>query len=142
MNALDNIVENYLRFVFKWDENDKKDTDLDEYLDEDFKFSAVNNWEDGFDIVDWYEGRGDYAENGHYGCGRQGSLSDLLDFGETCDAIRIIQEFYSEYGGDSLMSYDDLAPEKVIRNYAYVFAFSKSSEEMKDGLLKPNWKES
>ena len=140
---LNKIVTEYLRFVFSMDEDDNcvrwcdKTTapDFDEYLEETFKFSATNNWESGFDIVDWYESRGDYALDGHYKCGRQGSINDLLDFQTTCDVINFIQEYFLDnYGDECLMDTLNLTPEKVIRNYAYVFCYEKDIDELKEIL--------
>uniref|UniRef100_A0A6C0F181 Uncharacterized protein n=1 Tax=viral metagenome TaxID=1070528 RepID=A0A6C0F181_9ZZZZ len=61
MNELNVIVEDYIRFVFSWDEDDdrkrwseKTETntpEFDNYLEDNFKFSAVYNWECGFRMV-------------------------------------------------------------------------------------------
>lgn len=118
MVILDKIIRNYFLFVFLWDENENgekwcKKTDdpmFNQYLENEFKFSAVDNWESGFDIVEWYEGTGEYAINGHYKCGRQGSIENLIDSKEKL-------------------------PSMVLRNYAYKYLYRLSLNELKDILL-------
>jgi hypothetical protein len=52
--------------------------------------------------AEWYEGIGDYAEDGDYNCGRQGPVSDIIDF-------------YPANG--------DYSPEMALRNYAAAYIY-------------------
>ena len=118
MVILDKIVKNYFLFVFLWDEdeNGKKwcektdDPTFNQYLESDFKFTAVDNWESGFDIVEWYEGTGDYAINGHYKSGRHGSIANLVDCKEK-------------------------SPEMVFRDYACNYLYRLSLNNLREILL-------
>ena len=125
MDKLNTIVKDYIRFVFSWDEDDdgkrwseKTETntpEFDNYLEDNFKFSAVYNWECGFDIVEWYEGIGDYAEDGHYKCGRQGEVADIIDFNP---------------------SQGDYSHEMALRNYACSYLYHMSVEDLRSLLRK------
>ena len=50
--------------------------------------------------LEWYEGIGDYAEDGHYKCGRQGEVADIIDFNP---------------------SHGDYSHEMALRNYAAAY---------------------
>jgi hypothetical protein len=123
MDALKLVVENYIRFVYLWEEDEngqrwcEKPEDL-YYLANEFKFSAVNNWESGFDIVEWYEGIGDYAKDGHYKCGRQGSVVELV-------------------AASNLKRKEGLHFEMTLRNYAYDYLYKLSIQDLRR-LLQPN----
>jgi hypothetical protein len=135
MDKLNETIADYVRFVYSWDQDDdgthwsEKITDptFNDYLSDGFKYSAVGNWECGFDIVEWYEGIGDYAENGHYKCGRRGDVVDLLDF--TCGDHR--QESL-----DFIRSYKTLSPEMVLREYACSYLYHMSVEDLRRLLKK------
>jgi len=123
MEELNKVVENYIRFVYFWeeDENGQKWCEKPEdlyYLANEFKFSAVNNWESGFDSVEWYEGRGDYARDGHYKCGRQGSVAELV-------------------ATSNLKRREGLHFEMTLRNYALYYLYNLSTEDLRC-LLKSN----
>lgn len=139
MEEIDEIFGNYLRFVFSWeeDENGNKwsekmdDPDFGRYLKTDFRFSAVNNWNNGgFDIAEWYEGTGDYAKDGQYDCFHQGFVADILDFNSTCEAIRFIENCYI------LMDYKNICPKMVIRNYITAYLYQISAKNLRDLLLQ------
>ena len=118
MEELNKVVENYIRFVYFWeeDENGQKWCEKPEdlyYLANEFKFSAVNNWESGFDIVEWYEGIGDYATDGHYKCGRKGSVVDLIN------ASKLIT------------TRQGLHFEMTLRNYACDYLYNLSTDDLR-----------
>ena len=126
MEMLKDICYKYYLFVY----NDIKDYDiikrknseeLEEYLEEDFKFMAVNDYASGYDIIHFCDS----------------NINNMIDFNTGCKLIKKIQTFYEEnYGKDSLMDYNDISPEKVIRNYAYVLLYEMSMEELKDLLFE------
>jgi len=131
MNNLENlhkIIEKYLKFVHLWYEDN--DNSLEEFHIDKFKFYALNNWDcGGFDIVDWYEGTGDYATDGHYKCCRQGAVADLLDFNSACQVIQNIKDF-DFYQNEDEEELDYSTPEMVIRNYAYVYLYKLTNHEL------------
>ena len=126
MLMLKDMCYKYYLFVY----NDNKDKDiikrknseeLEEYLEEDFKFMAVNDYDSGYDIIN-------FCDN---------NINNMIDFNTSCKIIKKIQTFYEEnYGKDSLMDYNDISPGKVIRNYAYVLLYEMSMEELKDLLFE------
>jgi len=140
MNALNKIVNNYIRFVFAWDEdengenwkNKTNDPKFDEYLEEEFKFSSVNNYHNGFDIVSWYMGIDDYDKNGHYGCDHQGDINNIIDFKTACEVLTIINNYMAEFD----ITFTDYDPYDIIRQYAYVYANSMSLDDLKKILLQ------
>jgi hypothetical protein len=113
----------YKYYLFVYNDNKDKDIikrknseELEEYLEEDFKFMAVNDYDSGYDIINFCD------------C----NINNMIDFNTSCKIIKKIQTFYEEnYGKDSIMDYNDISPEKVIRNYAYVLLYEMSMEELK-----------
>lgn len=115
IDELNFIINVYLKDVF---DNIDIDTDDGNWLD-DFRFKAVNDWETGYDII--YEGRSNFRE--------------LLDFPTTCEVISLIQTWIRDnYGEESLMTTHDLTPEKVIRNYAYIYTYGMDDEQLEELL--------
>ena len=132
MEQIDQIFGEYFRFVFAWDENDNgrkwcemtDDPEFAEYLEIYFNNSAMN-----MDFVEWYEGTGDYAENGHYKCGRKGAVSDILDFQSCCEVIRIIEQY-----SDFEMDYANITPEILMSNYLDVYLGRLTADDLRDIL--------
>ena len=125
MDKTNRIIRLYLRFVLLWDLDEDgnhwcdKTDDITEYLDEDFRSSALYT----FDIVSWYEGDGDYADDGHYKCGRQGSVSDIMDADSICRAIQFIET-------DEPMDYRYITPGMVLFNYMRVYLHDMSTDDL------------
>ena len=146
MNRLKSIVNSYLCFVFVWEEDDngKKwcektdDQKFEYYLENDFKFSAVNNWESGFDIVEWYEGAGDYSPKGHYKCFKQGNVSELFYFDSENKMSYFDQKCYdNNHYEDTLNDNKDFSPEMVLRSYAYTYLHELSLDDLREILSLP-----
>lgn len=115
IDELNFIINIYLKEVF---DNIDIDTDDGNWLD-DFRFKAVNDWETGWDIID----------------GRRSNFRELLDFPTTCEVISLIQTWYRDnYGEENLMTTWELTPEKVIRNYAYIYTFGYDDDELMELL--------
>ena len=116
--------------MFSWDENDNgrrwcemtDDREFAEYLEVYFRNSAMN-----MNFLEWYVGTGDYAEDGHYKCGRKGAVADILDFKSCCEVIRIIEQYY-DFGTD----YANITPELVISNYLDVYLGRLSADDLRD----------
>ncbi len=119
MDKLHSLIHTYMKFVLLHDLNDDgknwsefvNKPEFEEYLETRIFENSVCSV---FDIVDWYEGTGDYAENGHYRCGRQGSVCNLMDATTICEAIQII-------AGEYALDYRYIIPEIVLRNYTHVY---------------------
>jgi hypothetical protein len=130
MDKIHRIIRRYLRFVILWDLDEDgnnwcdKTDDITEYLDKDFRSSALYT----FDIVSGYEGDGDYAGDGHYKCGRQGSVSEIMDADTICRAIQIIET-------DEPMDYRYITPGMVLCNYMRVYIHSMSTDELVNLIL-------
>jgi hypothetical protein len=115
IDELNFIINLYLKDVFN---SMDIDTNNEDWLD-DFRFKAVNDWETGYDIIE----------------GRCSNFRELLDFPTTCEVISIIQTYYRDnYGEESLMTTHELTPEKVIRNYAYIYTYGMDDEELRELL--------
>jgi hypothetical protein len=131
MDQLNTVIVKYLKFVFAWDLDDdgnhrnENTAFIDEYLRENFSYSASF----AFDIVEWYEGIGDYSDIGHYARGSQGTVSTLMDATTICQAIRAIAL------DDDPMDYRYITPEMVLRNYTQVYVHDMSVEDLKALLL-------
>jgi hypothetical protein len=115
IEELNLIISLYLIEVFNSMDIDTAD---EEWLD-DFRFKAVNDWETGYDIIE----------------GRRSNLVELLDFPTTCEVISLIQTWLRDnYGEENLMTTWELTPEKVIRNYAYIYTYGYDDEELRELL--------
>ena len=131
LNQLDEYMKMYYQFVRRLDINTKEST-VEDYLMEDFKFSAGNNYVSGFDFVDWLLGKGEMAE--HYGAKTKiSSLDNLLSFKDTITIINRIVKYYQENYGDQYIDFiKDLTCEKLLRHFIYIDLNEKSFEEMKE----------
>lgn len=136
MNAQANVFDylnEYFQFVWEHDENEKRETDLNDYLEEDFKFSAGNNWESGFDFVDWLLGQGDMGE--HYkATAKMPCLHALLTFRETCSITSRIIKYYEDNYDDATSFTKEITCESVLRHLAYVELAEMSVEDLKELL--------
>lgn len=137
-------LKEYFQFVFQWDEDENgirwcektDDPSFDDYLEEVFKFSATNNWESGFDFVDWLLGQNDMGN--HYNAtAKIQSLDNLLTFKETCCITNRIVKHYESVYGDASCFLDEITCESVLRHLAYVELAELSLEDLRE-LLNTN----
>ena len=124
MDKIHRIIRRYLQFVMLWDLDEDGNhwcdkTDITDYLIENFRSSALYT----FDIVSWYEGDGDYASDGHYKCGCQGLVSEIMDADTICRAIQIIET-------DEPMDYRYITPGMVLCNYMRVYLYDMSTDDL------------
>jgi len=133
LNVYD-LIADYIRFVYEWDENDKKKIDLDEYLIEDFKFSAANNWESGFDFVDWLLADSPDMRNHYKVEPKVKCLWDCISFKESCSVIDRIITYYTSNFGHSVPFTHEITCESVLRHLVYVEINEKSTEELREIL--------
>jgi hypothetical protein len=130
LNTLEDWVNEYYQFVWRLDEN-TNESNIENYLMEDFKFSAANNWNGGFDFVDYLLGEGLMAE--HYGAiAKIPSLDNLLSFKDTITIINRILKYYENDYGFPFDFFKDLTCEKILRQLVYVDLAEKSFTEMKE----------
>jgi hypothetical protein len=116
----------YFKWVWNLNENTNETKNFEEYVMEDFRFSAVNNYKCGFDFVDWLLGDGEMEKK--YGAtAKVSSLENLMNFKQTCQAITRIKTFYLDnYGND----FDDISEENVLRHLAYVELYERDFESI------------
>jgi len=119
MNVYD-LIADYFRFVYKWDENDKKETSPSEYLDEDFKFSAGNNWESGFDFVEWLLAESLDMKNHYKVQPKVDCLNKLLTFKETCAISSRIIKYYEDNYDDATAFTKEITCESLLRHLVYI----------------------
>ena len=120
VNELEELCGEYYKYVFnEMVAVQELPEDMEEWLEETFKFAAVNDTEE---FYNWY------GEN-------HGDPNDLLDFNSTCHIIKHIQKYYEEnYGKDSIMDYEKFTPRYILNNFAYVTLYAMSLEEVKELL--------
>jgi hypothetical protein len=124
-----NLIQQYLLFVWKYNNNTMETENFEDYVMEDFRFSAGNNWVDGFDFVDWFFGED--VMYTHYGATSKGkNLDNVMNFAQTCRAINRIKNFYEEGFGDAETLLKDMTPENILRHLVYVDLYEKSFEEI------------
>jgi hypothetical protein len=126
---INTLISQYLKFVWKHNNNTNETTSFEEYVLEDFRFSAGNNWDGGFDFVDWFLGQGDMAEY-YRATPKSNTLERIMNFGETCRAINRIKEFYeNEYGNVECFLEDMSSAENVLRHLVYVTLYEDMTFE-------------
>ena len=119
-------IHEYIKFVFKYDRDDdcnlwceKPITELDEYLNDSFKFSATNNWESGFDFVDWLNGKGDMG-NFYEAIKKPKIYRSIVNNSEIM--YEIIKKLITYYeNNNKSISFDNISSEKIICMYVYVY---------------------
>lgn len=130
METIDDLFSDYLRFVLSVDEDDDgqkwcEKTDITEYLEYVFRESVINNW----CFSDWYEGVGDYADDGHYGCGSRGEIENILDSKSTCGAIRRIMGTPGV-----IIDFAEITPESLMDAYLEAYLWHLSVDDLRDIL--------
>lgn len=115
---LEQLCGEYYKFIFNEYNTDIEGfspEDIEEWLDEDFKFIAVNDTNEFYNWLD--------------------EPDSLLDCKSTCYLIKHIQKWYEDqYGKDSIMDYDKLTPRYIINNLAYITLHEMNTEDLR-GLL-------
>jgi hypothetical protein len=120
INELEELCGEYYKYVYN-EMVAEQPEDIEEWLDETFKFAAVN---DTFEFYNWYE------EN-------EGNPNDLLDLKSTCYLIKHLQKWYEEqYGKDSIMDYEKFTPRYILNNFAYVTLHAMDMEDLKNLLIE------
>jgi len=143
-NIYDYINE-YIQFVYEWDEDtnseeggkwcDKKLTkENEEKFEEDFKFSAGNNWETGFDFVEWLLANSDDMKNFYKVEPKVGCLHKLLTFQETCRIINRIITYYEDNYDDASVFTNDISCESVLRHLVYIELAEMNLDDLKELL--------
>jgi len=130
LNQLYEYIKMYYEFVWRLDIN-INDSNVEDYLMEDFKFSAGNNFFDGFDFVDYLVGEGDMAE-GYGAIAKIPSLDNLLSFKDTISVINRIVKYYENEDDNGIDFFKDLTCQKLLRQLVYVDLAEKSFTEMKE----------
>ena len=114
MNRIQTYIESYITFVFYKHRSRNKYTDLDAYLENEFKYVACN-WDNEYNFVQWL-----------------GSIKDkLLTPTTVCTMIRTIQAYY---GDDPIIKnvYLELTPKLTLLHYCYCIVQQMTAEKMKE----------
>ena len=125
INELEELCKEYYKCVYSENQDRIEDftpEEIEEWIEEDFKFRAVN---DEVEFWSWcYK--------------RQGlDINELLDIYSICHIIKHIQKWYGEnYGEDSIMDYKRFSPRYILNNFAYVTLHAMSMEDLKELLFE------
>ena len=131
MEIIDNHINKYFEFVFKFDRDDdgnlwceKSLNNLEDYFKNEFIFSATQNWMSGFNFVDWLNGTGDMGEF-YKAIEKPGVYESIIN--DSNLMYQIIKEImlYYENTKDESITFDNLNPEKILCIYAYIYAVKK-----------------
>lgn len=114
-NDLEFICNEYLNYVFDEMFPDKDNVDWDNDIDwwrENFGFVATNDYDDGYDINEWFDNTFENEE-----------MKNVFNCPDNIfDAIRYINDWYeNRYGPESIMDWEKLSEDYLLRNYAYVY---------------------
>jgi len=123
--ALINICKMYFSSIFKeiLESSDIGDTIDNDWWTESFLFEATNNWKEGdYDLVNFI--RNNETDN----------LNDIIQE-DSLDIIKYINTYYQDnYGSESIMNWENLNNEFLIRNFCYVYGH-QNIDEIRDNLL-------
>jgi hypothetical protein len=124
MELLNKEIKSYLKYVWeqekdyimglKFGENYTYNT-LDEYLEDKFKFDALNDWKTGYDFYEWCEF--------NYNNLRYSTHYKLISY--------IVNYYESNFGDLGSFNMKDLSIGYVLNHYAYVKGSEMSIDELK-----------
>ena len=117
MNRINTYIECYIAFVYHKHRSPNKYSDLNSYLEDEFKYVACN-WDNEYDIVKWLGS----------------TVSSLLTPTTICTMIQAIQKYY---GDDPCLKhvYLNITPDNVLRHYCYSVIHDMSAEKIKNYIL-------
>lgn len=120
---INEYIYEYLSYVIEQEEIIKNDlTNEDKY--EEFIFKAGNDWEHGYDFIEWLQSEKNiYYEN-------------LMTLQMLTEMYKTVNNWYSDnYGDDCLIDWKKITPSFVLRHYIYYF-INSSLNEVKENLIK------
>ena len=128
MESIHNYITEYFEFVFKIDCDEdgnlwceKPFNTLGDYFEGEFIFSATQNWESGFNFVDWLNGTGDMGEF-YKAIEKPGVYQSIIkDSNIMHQIIKVIMTYY-ENTNDEYITFDNFNPEKILCLYVYIYA--------------------
>lgn len=123
LKMIDGIINKYIQFYFNKEEITKDMFDDEECFNE-IKFNLGNNWERGYDIVNYL----------NYRKGKK--IDDIMTIYDLTTMIQFVNDYYeNNYGSESIMDNKKLTPEFVLRNYVYIYVENYDFECVKEFLV-------
>lgn len=120
---INGIINGYIKF-YLIKENITKDMLDDEECFDEIKFNLGNNWEKGYDIINYLK----------YNKGKK--VDDIMTIYDLTNMIQFVNDYYeTNYGADSIMDNKKLTPEYILRNYIYVYVENYDFECVKEFLV-------
>ncbi len=133
-NIIHYYISEYFEFVFKFDcdedgnlWSEKPRNTLDNYFENEFIFSATQNWDSGFNFVDWLNGTGDMGD--FYKAIEKPGVYELI-INDSNIMYKMIKEIMSYYENtyDESITFDNFNPDKILCLYVYIHA--KTQQKM------------
>jgi len=133
-NIIHNYISEYLEFVFKFDcdedgnlWSEKGRNTLDNYFENEFIFSATQNYDSGFNFIDWLNGTGDMGD--FYKAIEKPGVYKLIinDSNIMYQMIKEIMCYYEKTDDDSI-TFDNFNDDKIL--FLYVYTHAKTQQKM------------
>lgn len=128
MEIIDNYITEYFEFVFKIDCDEdgnlwceKPISSFGDYFEGEFIFSATQNWDSGFNFVDWLNGTGDMGEF-YKAPEKPGVFKSIIEDSNIMHQIIKVIITYYESTKDEFITFDNFNPEKIVCLYVYIYA--------------------
>lgn len=123
LKSINGLINKYIQFYLNKEEITKDMFDDEECFDE-IKFNLGNNWEKGYDIINYLK----------YNKGKK--VDDIMTIYDLTTMIQFVNDYYeNNYGSESIMDNKKLTPEFVLRNYVYVYVEIYDFDSVKEYLI-------